>query len=150
MSWENPRRRRRYAPRRRRRSYRLPRFRRWRHRAKIPLIPTVGFGAGLLFGKPDGWSSPIEAIQNGRLDLATQTAIRNVTGIKVPMPNTGYTGHLEFNIGAMLNPLDMNEAPALKGLIWGSLISIALRFLGVNRKFTQMTRKIPILNKFSL
>jgi hypothetical protein len=73
-----------------------------------------------------------------------------MTGIKVPMQGTGYTGKLDFNIMGALNPFDWNEAPALKGLIWGALISTGLRLLGVNRKFTQVTRKIPILNKFSL
>jgi hypothetical protein len=149
MSWENPRRKRRYAPRRRRRSY-LPRFRRFRRKAKIPIIPTVSFGAGLLFGKPDGWSSPVEGITGGNPYVAAQTAIRNITGIKVPMPNTGYTNRFEFNLMNTLNPFDFNEAPALKGLIWGSLISMGLRMLGVNRKFAQVTRKIPVLNKFSL
>ena len=116
----------------------------------IPLLPTVGFAGGTLFGKSGGWSSPYEGITSGRVDLALQGGIRNLTGMMIPMPNTGHTSKFEWNLMATLNPFDMTEAVGLKGLIWGSLASAALRALGINRRFRQATKKIPLVNKFSL
>jgi len=135
---------------------RKPYARRWKLRrlrkAKIPIIPATAFGATLIFGKSGGWSSPYEAVTKtgNPIGYGVQSFVRNLTGIQLGIPDTGYTGPTQWNAFATLNPFDFNEAVALKGLIWGSVASMALRWLGVNRKFTQVTRKIPILNKFSL
>jgi hypothetical protein len=144
----------RYFPRRRTRHYR-PRFRGFfrRHKPKtIPLLPTAGFATGLLFGTPDTWTSPVSAIQMGKPELAIQTGIRNLTGIKVPMAGTGYneTYPLSVDIWRVINPFDFGEAPALKGLIWGGIASTVLRYLGINRKYKAAVARIPFLNKTSL
>ena len=134
---------------RRRPSY-SRRFRRRVSRAKIPLLPTVGLAAGTLAGQSGGWASPLQGFQQGNFGLAIQSVVRNLTGMRVGIPDTGYTEGFEWDIMKTLNPFDMTEATGLKGLFWGSIASMGMRLLGINRKFTAATKKIPFLNKFSL
>jgi len=94
--------------------------------------------------------SPYAAITEGHPAYAIQSAIRNVTGMQVGIPGTGFSSGFQWDFMKTLNPFDMDEAVGLKGLMWGSVLSIVLRALGVNRKFTQATSKIPILKRFSL
>lgn len=136
------------------------RFARFRGRGKrfrirrpktIPILPITGFGVGLMFGSNLGWGTPVEKIMAGNAPQAIQSLIANLTGIGVPFPGTGYSsGPLYCDIGRTINPFDIGAAPALKGLIWGSAASMVLRALGVNRKFREATKSIPIIKKFSL
>jgi hypothetical protein len=82
--------------------------------------------------------------------IALQTGIRNLTGLQVGLPDTGFTQGFQFDIAKTLNPFDMTEAVGLKGLFWGSVISAAMRAFGVNRRFTAATKKVPFIKKFSL
>jgi hypothetical protein len=124
----------------------------WHRPKRIPLLPAVGFGAGLMFAQTKGgWSSPYEAIQSGDISKVAQAFVSNLTGIGIPMPGQGYSsGPLLINIGGLLNPFDFGEAPALKGLLWGALASKAMGMIGVKRKFDDMTAKIPLLKKVTL
>lgn len=129
-----------------RRSYRSQFKRKWTHKDKrIPIFPTVGFAAGLLLGRPDNiWSSPLAAMQEGNGPVAIQSAIRNLTGLAVPMAGTGYEGPIVFNLWTTINPFDFANASALKGLLWGSIASMVASKFGLNRQI----KKIPIMGKY--
>lgn len=128
------------------RKRRIARFRgrgKWRIRRPktIPILPVAGFGVGLAFGSNLGWGNPVQCMMEGNMPKTVQSLIANFTGIGVPMPGTGYeSGPLYVDIGRTLNPFDLGAAPALKGLLWGSAASMALRALGVNRKFREIGR----------
>lgn len=114
---------------------------------RIPLLPTIGFGAPLLTGKPWGWSSPIEAIQQGNGAKAIQSAIANLTGVQVGMPNTGFTSGVNADLARIINPFDLEVAGAMKGLLWGTVGSKLATKFGLNRYM----KKVPFLgNKVKL
>jgi len=130
-----------YRPRRRRSPFRRLR---WRRRPKkIPILPVAGFGAGLIFGAAPGRGSVFDCIKANDMESAAKNAVYNITGIDT------FDG-FKADWMKTLNPFDFTTATALKGLIWGSVASMALGALGINRKFTDATSKIPILKKFRL
>lgn len=130
-----------YRPRRRRSPFRRLR---WRRRPKkIPILPVAGFGAGLIFGAAPGRGSVYDCIKFGDMESAARNAIYNITGIDT------FDGY-KFDWMKTVNPFDFTTATALKGLMWGSVASMVFGALGINRKFTEATSKIPILKRFRL
>jgi len=114
---------------------------------RVAILPTLGFFAPLLFGKAYGgtWSSPMEAMKDGKFMLALQSAIINLTGLGIPMPDTGYTsGEVKFDIGKVLNPTEFGHAGALKGLLFGTAGSKAATKFGLNRQL----KKVPFVGKY--
>jgi len=130
-----------YRPRRRRSPFRRLR---WRRRPKkIPILPVAGFAGGLIFGAAPGRGSVLDCIKFGDMESAAKNALYNITDIDT------FDGY-KVDWMKTLNPFDFTTATALKGLMWGGITSMVLGALGVNRKFTEATSKIPILKKFRL
>lgn len=107
---------------------------------RIPFSVAVGLATSVVAAPAYGWSSPMQAIQDGKPDLAVQSFIRSWTGVALPM---GGQEALHFNIWDVLNPFSP-EAPALKATIMTSIASkVARKLIGVD-PFS----KIPFLNKY--
>jgi len=60
------------------------------------------------------------------------------------MAGTGYTGPIRMDYAKVLNPLDFSEAGALKGLLFGVIVSKVASKLGANRYM----KKIPLIGKW--
>lgn len=123
-----------------------------RHKPKkIPLIPTIAFGAATIAGSSGSWGSPLKGFMDGNPMAAMQSAIRNLTGMQIGMPGTGYTSGFQWDIWGSLNPFNPNEAVGLKGLMYGSIADVILGAIGAKRKVQPMLDKIPFVGKkFSL
>jgi len=94
--------------------------RRRRRDKRIPFSVAVGLGVAAMAPPTPGWISPLQAVQEGRFDLAAQSFVRSMTGIAIG----GIGGQVTttFNIMDTLNPFNMNEAPAIKTMFWSALI----------------------------
>lgn len=83
------------------------------------LMPNAVAGLVLLFSPPKpGWTSVWEGIEQRRLPAAAQSLISSMTGITVPMPQTGLTGGFDADVAGILNPIDFENAPTPKAYMW--------------------------------
>lgn len=125
---------------------RVKKTRRRKRDKRLPISGAVGLAAAG-FAKPYGsWSSPIEGLKEGNLPVAFQSGIANLTGITVPMANTGYSqGSPIPDIWKVLNPFDMDLGAAWKTAMWsGVTMGIVNK---ISPKARQMVDRIPFLGK---
>ena len=132
MSWENPRRRRRYAPRRRR-SYTPRFFRRYRKKRTIPIAPLMGLATGFIAKPhPGAHDSPLGCFMKGDWQGGANLLVENFTGYYPPAG--------QFNFGIM-------RPAGLWALGIGIVVHKVCGWLGINRVFSRMPSP---LNKISI
>lgn len=64
-----------------------------------------------------GWGSVGTHAKNGSWDLAGQSAIAGFTGLQLDIPAGGHRG-TSFEVGRVLNPIDLEYAPFPKIAGW--------------------------------
>lgn len=110
----------------------------------MPLSIGAGLAATAFSGGsgPD-WASPATHFSAGKPKQAIQSAIRNLTGLRLGMDGTDHT-KTEFDIWRALNPFDMGEAIAWKTTFWTALLLRGAK--AVTHK--DMVNSIPLINKY--
>ena len=83
----------------------------------------------LMFARPmPGWSTVWRNIQVGNNTGALQSAVANLSGIRLQGGGQGVT---EFQLKEVVNPLNFHSAPALKvGILSSVLIKILKKYIG--------------------
>jgi hypothetical protein len=88
-------------------------------------IPPISTFVTFMFTRPGGWGSVYDHLKANNLDMAAQSGIRQMTGVR--LGGIGGQNKTQWDAFASLNPINFDEAPAAKV---GFVTSFALRAMG--------------------
>lgn len=95
----------------------------------IGMLPGVTMAVQALFGQPGpGWSSVFTNVKQKNYEMAAQSFIRGVTGMRIG--GIGGQATTEFDLFNTVNPLEFGEAPVLKVGLWTGLGVQGIRAFG--------------------
>lgn len=81
------------------------------------IVPGLAGLVTFLFTPPaQGWSTVARNIELNQMDMALQSAVASISGVR--LGGIGGQANTEIPVGAVLNPLNLTEAPTPKVVLW--------------------------------
>jgi len=85
------------------------------------IVPAIATGLAVLWTPPcPQWGSVASTLKKKEYELAVQSFIAGMTGLKVDIPEGGHRG-TSFDVFGTLNPVDFDHAPFPKVALWAKL-----------------------------
>lgn len=117
------------------------RYFRRHHDRRFPLSVGIGLGVSLMAPPANGWSTVMDNLKAGRMDMAMQSFVNSWTGLAIG--GIGGQQNTSFNMTGLINPFDFGTAPALKATLWSAIaFKIAKRVI-----HQDPLAKVPIVGK---